>query len=71
MHRRDLLKAGIVAAGLARVAQAQTTGTAAESWPTRPLHLIVADAAGRVGDDQAHRLGRPGMGSETAEREKN
>nr|WP_297524007.1 tripartite tricarboxylate transporter substrate binding protein [uncultured Roseateles sp.] len=56
MHRRDLLKAGIVAAGLARVAQAQTTGTAAESWPTRPLHLIVAYPPGGVSDETARAL---------------
>ena len=56
MHRRDLLTAGIVAAGLARVAQAQTTGTAAESWPTRPLHLIVAYPPGGVSDETARAL---------------
>ena len=56
MRRRDLLKAGVVGAGLVRAAQAQTTGAAAESWPTRPVHLIVAYPPGGVSDETARAL---------------
>ena len=56
MRRRDLVKAGLLGAGLGRVARAQTTSGAAEPWPGRPIHLIVAYPPGGVSDETARAL---------------
>ncbi|HEY1396841.1 Bug family tripartite tricarboxylate transporter substrate binding protein, partial [Roseateles sp.] len=52
---------GLAAAlGLSSEARAQTSNATAagESWPTRPLHLIVAYPPGGVSDETARALGQ-------------